>query len=256
MLLFGGRKIDKVMAHKKGVGSTDNGRDSNSKRLGVKIFGGQTAKAGNIIVRQRGTKFHAGDNTYLGKDFTIHAAVDGKVVFKKRRLNRTYISILPELQEVAETKAEMPAAKAEPVVVEAPAVEEAVTETVAPVTETVEATPAAEVQEEVATVEVEQVSESAAVSTDEVVEEDDLTKIEGIGPKISSLLKAAGIKTFAQLSVTEADKIREILLEAGNRYKAHDPTTWPKQAAMANAGNWDELQAYQDILDGGKEPTE
>jgi len=81
------------MAHKKGVGSTDNGRDSISKRLGVKLFGGQFAKAGNIIVRQRGTKYHPGDNVYMGKDFTIHAKVEGYVTFKKKRLNRTFISI-------------------------------------------------------------------------------------------------------------------------------------------------------------------
>lgn len=91
------------MAHKKGVGSTDNGRDSKSKRLGVKLFGGQYAKAGNIIVRQRGTKFHAGENTYLGKDFTLHAQTDGFVTFTKKKNNRTYVSITPELNEVAET---------------------------------------------------------------------------------------------------------------------------------------------------------
>ena len=72
------------MAHKKGVGSTDNGRDSKSKRLGVKLFGGQVARAGNIIVRQRGTKFHAGENVYAGRDFTLHAKVDGLVKFQKK----------------------------------------------------------------------------------------------------------------------------------------------------------------------------
>ena len=83
------------MAHKKGVGSTDNGRDSKSKRLGVKLFGGQAIKAGNIIVRQRGTKYHAGENVYIGKDHTIHAKVDGTVAFSKGRLNRTFISVDP-----------------------------------------------------------------------------------------------------------------------------------------------------------------
>ena len=78
------------MAHKKGVGSTDNGRDSNSKRLGVKLYGGQLAIAGNIIVRQRGTKFHPGDNVYMGKDYTLHARVDGTVQFTKKRKNRTF----------------------------------------------------------------------------------------------------------------------------------------------------------------------
>ena len=81
------------MAHKKGVGSTDNGHDSNSKRLGVKLFGGQYAKAGNIIVRQRGTKFHPGENVYMGKDFTIHAKIEGHVDFKKKRLGRTFKQI-------------------------------------------------------------------------------------------------------------------------------------------------------------------
>jgi large subunit ribosomal protein L27 len=100
------------MAHKKGVGSSDNGRDSKSKRLGVKLFGGQTAKAGNILVRQRGTKFHAGENTYLGKDFTVHAQVDGTVAFHKGKFNRTWISIIPSLSEVKETVA--PVAKVKP----------------------------------------------------------------------------------------------------------------------------------------------
>ncbi len=81
------------MAHKKGVGSSDNGRDSKSKRLGVKLFGGQTAIAGNIIVRQRGTKFHPGLNVGIGKDHTLYALTDGVVNFVKKRNNRTYIDI-------------------------------------------------------------------------------------------------------------------------------------------------------------------
>ena len=87
------------MAHKKGVGSTDNGRDSNSKRLGVKLYGGQTARAGNIIIRQRGTKFHPGANVGMGKDFTLHALVDGKVAYKKGKKNRTFVSVVPSLDE-------------------------------------------------------------------------------------------------------------------------------------------------------------
>jgi len=83
------------MAHKKGVGSSKNGRESESKRLGVKIFGGQLAKAGNIIVRQRGTKFHPGNNVYMGKDHTIHAAIDGIVKFEIKRGKRKYISVIP-----------------------------------------------------------------------------------------------------------------------------------------------------------------
>jgi len=83
------------MAHKKGVGSSKNGRESESKRLGVKIFGGQKAIAGNIIIRQRGTKHHPGKNTFMGKDHTIHAAIDGIVKFEKKKGGRSYISIIP-----------------------------------------------------------------------------------------------------------------------------------------------------------------
>ena len=81
------------MAHKKGEGSVKNGRDSQSKRLGVKIFGGQPAIAGNIIVRQRGTVYHPGKNVGLGRDFTIFALADGIVEFKKGRGDKSYISV-------------------------------------------------------------------------------------------------------------------------------------------------------------------
>lgn len=83
------------MAHKKGVGSTKNGRESESKRLGVKIFGGQAAIAGNIIVRQRGTKYHPGENVGLGKDHTIFATVDGTVKFSKSKNDRSFVSVVP-----------------------------------------------------------------------------------------------------------------------------------------------------------------
>jgi len=83
------------MAHKKGVGSSKNGRESESKRLGVKIFGGQFAKAGNIIVRQRGTAHHPALNMGMGRDHTLFALVDGMVHFRKRRDNRSYVSIIP-----------------------------------------------------------------------------------------------------------------------------------------------------------------
>ena len=83
------------MAHKKGVGSSKNGRESHSKRLGVKIFGGQAAIAGNIIVRQRGTQHHPGENVGMGKDHTLHALVDGKVVVTKKANNRSFVSVEP-----------------------------------------------------------------------------------------------------------------------------------------------------------------
>jgi len=83
------------MAHKKGVGSSRNGRESESKRLGVKIFGGQFAKAGNIIVRQRGTVHHPGENVGIGRDHTLFALSDGNVVFRKKQKDRSFISIEP-----------------------------------------------------------------------------------------------------------------------------------------------------------------
>ena len=83
------------MAHKKGDGSVKNGRDSQSKRLGVKIFGGQVVIAGNIIVRQRGTVYHAGKNVGVGRDFTLFALIDGVVEFKKSKKDRTFISVNP-----------------------------------------------------------------------------------------------------------------------------------------------------------------
>jgi len=83
------------MAHKKGVGSSKNGRESESKRLGVKIFGGQFAKAGNIIVRQRGTVHNPGENMGMGSDHTLYALTDGIVLFRKKRDNKSYVSIQP-----------------------------------------------------------------------------------------------------------------------------------------------------------------
>lgn len=83
------------MAHKKGAGSSRNGRDSESKRLGVKLFGGQLVRAGNIIVRQRGTKHNPGLNVGLGKDHTLFALADGEIEFKKKKDNRIYVSVNP-----------------------------------------------------------------------------------------------------------------------------------------------------------------
>jgi large subunit ribosomal protein L27 len=87
------------MAHKKGVGSSKNGRESESKRLGVKIFGGESAKAGNILVRQRGTPHHPGENVGIGKDHTLYALTDGTVSFRKRKDDRSIVSIIPFNQE-------------------------------------------------------------------------------------------------------------------------------------------------------------
>ena len=112
------------MVHKKGAGSSRNGRESHSKRLGIKIFGGQPAIAGNIIVRQRGTKHNPGLNVGIGRDHTLFALTEGVVTFKKKADNRSYVSVLPfEVEPVAEVAAPAPKAKAEPKAVAAPVAE-------------------------------------------------------------------------------------------------------------------------------------
>ncbi|GAB6011222.1 50S ribosomal protein L27 [Viscerimonas tarda] len=86
------------MAHKKGVGSSKNGRESESKRLGVKVFGGEIVKAGNIIIRQRGTTHHPGENVGIGKDHTLYALIDGTVAFRRKRNDRSFVSVLPKAE--------------------------------------------------------------------------------------------------------------------------------------------------------------
>jgi len=206
------------MAHKKGVGSTDNGRDSNSKRLGVKLFGGQEAKAGNIIIRQRGTKFHPGLNVYMGKDFTIHAGVDGTVNFRKKRLGRTFVNIIPKGEEVT--------------------IAPAVKKTVAKKAEAAPAAPKAEAKKE-------------APAKAAKVKGDDMRKIEGIGPKIAEKLAEAGIASFADLAKSEVSKLQEVLDAAGSRYASRNPSTWPMQADLAAAAKWDELKDLQARIENG-----
>lgn len=100
------------MAHKKGVGSSKNGRESESKRLGVKLFGGELAKAGNIIIRQRGTAHHPGENVGIGKDHTIYALIDGTVVFRRGKNNRSYISVQGLTAQPEQPEKKAPAKKA------------------------------------------------------------------------------------------------------------------------------------------------
>ncbi len=202
------------MAHKKGAGSTDNGRESHSKRLGIKLFGGQAAIAGNIIVRQRGTKHHPGKNVGIGVDHTLFATADGVVTFRRQRGHRSVVSVLAA-EAVADQIALVAKKKAPKSEVLSP------TKTAAP--------------------------KAAATS-----EADDLTKVEGIGPKIAEHFNAAGINSFAELASTSVDRLQEILTEAGPNFASHNPGTWPKQAELAAAGKWDELKAWQDELDGGK----
>ncbi len=113
-------------------------------------------------------------------------------------------------------------------------------------------TPKQEAKKEETAVQAEAEKPEASKAKASGAKKDDLKKIEGIGPKISQLLMAAGIHTFEDLSKAEVEKLNEILAEAGSRYRMHDPTTWPEQAALAAAGKWDELQVLQDELKGGK----
>jgi large subunit ribosomal protein L27 len=242
------------MAHKKGAGSTDNGRDSKSKRLGVKLFGGQKATAGNIIIRQRGTRYHIGDNVYLGRDFTVHAAIDGIVTFKKKKDNRTYVSVQPA--EVVAAAAPAPKAKTaaktaapKPRIVEAPAAVEAAAPAPAVEVEVEATAPVAEVE---ATPVVEAAAPKAAAKKGPKA--DDLKIVEGVGPKIEQLLKEGGINTWAELAEAPVDRLKEILDAAGSRYQIHDPSTWPAQAKFAAEGKFDELKEYQDMLTGGRTP--
>jgi large subunit ribosomal protein L27 len=103
------------MAHKKGVGSSKNGRESESKRLGVKIFGGQSVRSGNIIVRQRGTSHHPGQNVGIGKDHTLFALADGVVLFRKGEKNRSFVSVTPRDSQIAVAVSVAPMAKKRPI---------------------------------------------------------------------------------------------------------------------------------------------
>ena len=271
------------MAHKKGAGSTDNGRDSHSKRLGVKMFGGERAIAGNILVRQRGTKYHPGENVYMGRDHTLHAGIAGAVTFKRTKNDRVFVSVLPfELVSNNTAVMESPVAKKAPVTTEKPAVEAVVVEVAVPVVEEVAVPVAVEevaapaiAEEEVAPLAIEEeatpaVAEATATAPAPEMEPeamqapaaqkvptlDDLKIVEGIGPKIEQLLKEGGINTWAELAATPVDRLREILDAAGTRYQIHDPSTWPAQSKFAMEGQWEELKEYQDMLTGGRDVTE
>ncbi len=188
------------MAHKKGMGSTRNGRESESKRLGVKIFGGQVVRAGNILVRQRGTKFHPGRNVGIGKDHTLFALSEGIVVFRKRQGNRKFVSVVDEAiytellsgkdmqQATLDAKAKSKgSAKKAPAKKAAPKKEAAAEKTEAPVEEAPEAA----------------AGKSASKN-------DDLKKITGIGPAFEKKLNEAGIKSYQDILDLTDERIEEL----------------------------------------------
>ncbi|MFK7937502.1 MAG: 50S ribosomal protein L27, partial [Saprospiraceae bacterium] len=228
------------MAHKKGVGSTDNGRDSNPKYLGVKLFGGQTAKAGNIIIRQRGTKYHAGENVYLGRDFTVHAKVDGTVVFNKRKNNRTYVSIIPADAADGGAVATQPRKEVKAATPVVEKVAETLGEAVGTVTATAQgiASNVADLAEK--TVKTGK-TEKIALPSGKKFKVDDLKIVEGIGPKIEQLLNEGGINTWQELADSKVETLQGILDAAGSRYRVHNPSTWAQQAQLCVDGNWTEL---------------
>ncbi len=190
------------MAHKKGMGSTRNGRESESKRLGVKIFGGQVVRAGNILVRQRGTKFHPGRNVGIGKDHTLFALTEGIVVFRKRQGNRKFVSVVDEaiytellsgkdMQQAtldAKAKSNGGSAKKAPAKKAAPEKEAAAPEKTE--NETEEAPKAAAGKSEAAN--------------------DDLKKITGIGPAFEKKLNEAGILTYQDILELTDERIEEL----------------------------------------------
>jgi len=218
------------MAHKKAAGSAKNLRDSNPNYHGLKLNGGQMAHAGNIIIRQQGQKYRSGEGTYISKDFTIHARVDGVVSFTEkafvrfdgRKYTRTVVHVLPE-GTIAKATSEKPKAKKVEKKVEAKK-------------------PKAEKKPSEKKVE----KKPAKAKT----WGDDLTKIEGIWPKIAEVCVANGIASYEDLSACKVGDLRTIL--ADNGLSQHDPKTWKKQATLAKNGKWDELKTLQDELNGGK----
>lgn len=192
------------MAHKKGQGSSNNGRESHSKRLGVKLFGGQDAFPGNIIIRQRGTKFHAGTGVKIGKDHTIFAVEEGVVSFTTKKNNRKYVSVVPFEGELVAKEAsktvEAPKAKAEPKVKE-------------------EAKPAAKAKEEA----------KATPKDKKDKKGDDLKKISGVGPAFEKRLNAQGLFTYADVAALTTEDIKRIE-DSDNITSDEEWNTWIEQA--------------------------
>ncbi|MEY4904785.1 MAG: hypothetical protein RLZZ292_2600 [Bacteroidota bacterium] len=246
------------MAHKKGEGSTSNGRDSISKRLGVKLFGGQTAIPGNIIVRQRGTKFHPGAGIGMGKDHTLYALVPGVVTFKKGKKDRSIIFITPFTEEQLAAQAAKAEAAAVPKAPRVARVNKAVTVKAASATAsapkvTAAAAPAAKTVEPTVDSITSGWDDEPVAAPAKGKKGDDLKKIEGIGPKIAELLIADGIVTFSDLANASVERVQGVLSAAGSSFNRHDPGTWGQQAQLAADGKWDELKELQDRLNGGKE---
>ena len=215
------------MAHKKGEGSSENGRDSNSKRLGVKLFGGQLAIPGNIIIRQKGTKYHPGKNVGMGKDFTIFSMTEGTVQFQTKKNDRVYVSVMPFPTEVVETIA-APLPKSTPKVEVAPKAEPKIVAQ-EPVIE-VKATPVPDPE----AFDAEQGKSVllGAIGTASADQKDNLKDIKGIGPKLEEMLHSIGIYTFAQVSKmgdAEYDLVDSLITAFKGRAKRDNWATQAKE---------------------------
>lgn len=192
------------MAHKKGQGSSRNGRESESKRLGVKLFGGQLAIPGNILVRQRGTKFHAGLNVGMGKDHTLFAKEAGEVAFTVKKGNKRYISVLPVnedaiIEEVIAKKAASKASKPK-----------AETTTLGEISAKAEAPKKAKAEKK----------------------GDDLKAVNGIGPAFEKRLNAMGVFTYADLAALTLEQVAKMEEESGDAMTS--PDQWAEWIAQAN----------------------
>lgn len=231
------------MAHKKGMGSSRNGRDSQSKRLGVKLFGGQVATAGNIIVRQRGTKFHPGEGVGLGRDHTIFALIDGAVEFRRKRKDKCYVSIIPVVEEkVAKATPKRMAPNAE-APVEAM---ENVVETTAPASEEVKET-------------VEELKEKGAVDKAEKAEAKEVApeNADKVAAKKAPTEKATDKQAVAKKSATKpAAKEAKEKKPAAKKTTTKKATTKKEAAPKASAKEEPEAKSVEKKAPAKKKPAE
>ena len=239
------------MAHKKAGGSSRNGRDSESKRLGVKRYGGELVTAGNIIVRQRGTKFHPGTNMGLGRDHTLFALSDGYVKFHVGQRGRSLVSVVdenPNTPPSSSKKIGAPTASAKAaaaVAVASAAVStKAEAKKAAPKAEKKAAEPKAEAKKAEAPKAEEKPKKAAAkkekfvtdapapknLLSEAPVDVDDLKKIKGVGPKFEGLLNSFGIYQYAQMAAFSAKDVEWLAAELGSFPDRIDRDEWVKQA--------------------------
>ncbi|MDX1912698.1 MAG: 50S ribosomal protein L27, partial [Saprospiraceae bacterium] len=186
------------------------------------------------------------------RDHTLHAAIDGLVVYKRSQKDRRYVSVIP-FQDVPET----PVKPVKDIKPKGPSkLDPAPAPAEKPAKKAAAEAPVAEAPAAVAEAPAAETKKAAAPKKEKGPKLDDLKIIEGVGPKIETLLKEGGINTWAELAEAPVDRLKEILDAAGPRYQIHDPSTWPAQAKFAAEGKWDELKEYQEVLTGGRDKSE